>query len=168
MKLQSKLQSELCYADMKSILFCSIFSLIAGMLTGIFGGSGEFYKNLPIPLWILGKGGFIVLWSLFYILLGACVGWILGGKSYYSSCTVRSALFFFCLLFLTNLLWYPIFFGLCAPLFAFLILVIHLLISIYTTAILLKTFLLPSIILIVYDGWLLYCLLANFCIIMLN
>lgn len=163
-----KLKSELHYANPKPILLCAVIMLFLGMLTGIFGGGAYHYHMLLLPRLALSTAGFIFFWSVFYLLLGGCVGFLIGGERCLGTKSTRSGLFGFSLLILSNLLWYPLFFGLGAFLIAFLFLILHLLITLFTLARLFRISLLLGISLSAYTIWLIYCLFLNFCIILLN
>lgn len=163
-----KLKSELHYLNLKPVLLCAVIILFFGMLTGIFGGGAIRYRDLLLPRLALSAAGFILLWTIFYLLLGASVGFLIGAQHCFGSKCVRSALFGLSLLILSNLLWYPLFFGLGAFLIAFLFLTLHLLITLFTLGRMLRISLLVSICLSVYMVWLVYCLFLNFCIILLN
>lgn len=163
-----KIKSELHYANPKPILLGAVLLLLLGMLTGILGGGALHYRDLLLPRFALSSAGFILIWSLFYLLLGGCVGFLIGCEPFFGSKCTRSGLFAFLLLILSNLLWYPLFFGIGSFLIAFLFLILHLLITLFTLCRLWRISVILSVSLSCYTIWLIYCLFMNFCVILLN
>lgn len=163
-----KLKCELHYANLKLVLLCAVIMLFLGMLTGIFGGGAYHYHQLLLPRLALSSAGFIFFWTLFYLMLGGCVGFLIGGERYFGTKCARSGIFSFSLLILSNLLWYPLFFGLGALLIAFVFLILHLLITLFTLSRMFRISALISLGLLGYTVWLVYCLFMNFCVILLN
>lgn len=163
-----KIKCELRYANPKPILICAALFLLFGMLTGIFGGGALRYRDLLLPRLALSAAGFILIWSIFYLILGGCAGFLIGCEPFFGSKCTRSGLFTFLLLILSNLLWYPIFFGIGSFLIAFLFLILHLLITLFALCRFCRVSVILTVCLSCYTIWLIYCLFINFCVILLN
>lgn len=163
-----KIRSELHFVNFKLVLITAVAVLFLGMLTGIFGGGAAKYACLVLPRFAPTTAIFILIWSILYLLIGGCVGYVLGMSRCIGSTLAHRAIFWLSLLIITNLFWYPIFFGLDAFAVAFVVLIIHIIITIYTLKKLSSVSVIVSIVLVVYSVWLFYCLFLNFCIILLN
>ncbi|MGM9680274.1 MAG: tryptophan-rich sensory protein [Eubacteriales bacterium] len=166
--LINRIRSELHFINWKLVLLSAVVMLFLGMLTGIFGGSSYLYHCLIRPGIAPSVAAFIIIWSILYLLLGACVGLILGLVKCMGNNCVRRSLFWLALVVLSNLLWYPIFFGLEAFVIAFLVLVLHLFLTLVAMGKLFRTSFLVFMILLLYSIWMFFCMFLNFSIIILN
>lgn len=168
LKFKREIVREIRCIRLNLLIICSVGMLVLGMLTGAFGSGAVVYGCLCLPHFALSASGFILIWSIWYLLIGAAIGLLLGAAHCARSPDIRSALFWMSLLVLSNLIWYPTFFGLGSFVLSFLVLVIHLLIVFVSIGTLSKIAYLPSIIISAYFLWLIYCLFVNFCVILLN
>lgn len=168
MKIRQELLREIHCIRWNIVSVCAVGMLILGMLTGALGSGAIVYRYLCLPAFALPAAAFILIWSLWYILLGGVLGVILGAYQCCRSPEVRSGFFWMSLLVLSNLMWYPVFFGLGSFVFSFLILVLHILVTFVALGTFARLGCLPSIVTAVYFLWLVYCLFVNFCIILLN
>ena len=168
MKIKQSIFREIRCMRWSHIIICAVSSLLLGMLTGVFGSGGIAYRCLCLPRGALSASAFIIIWSIWYLLVGVAFGCVLNNCFCCSSQYLRLGIFWFSLFMLSNLLWYPIFFGLGSIVFAFLILVLHLLITLVTINSFIKIGMFPTLILCLYFVWLIYCLFINFCIILIN
>ncbi len=168
MKIRQELSREIRCIRWNVVSICAVGMLILGMLTGALGSGAVVYRYLCLPAFALPAAAFILIWSLWYILLGGVLGIIFGAYGCCRSPEIKSGFFWMSLLILSNLIWYPVFFGLGSFVFSFLVLVLHILITFVALGTFARLGCLPSIVTAVYFVWLIYCLFVNFCIILLN
>lgn len=166
--LTNRIRSELHFVNWRLVFLSAVILLFLGMLTGIFGGSSFRYQCLARPRLAPSVATFIIVWSILYLLLGACVGFILGLNKCLGHNCVHRSLFWLALVILSNLLWYPIFFGLEALVIAFLVLILHLFLTLVAMGKLFRISIIVFWILLFYSIWLFFCLFLNFSIIILN
>lgn len=166
--LFNRIRSELHFVNWKFVLLSAVIMLFLGMLTGIFGGSSYLYQCLVRPRIAPSVASFIIIWSILYLLIGASVGFILGLTKCLGNNCVHRSLFWLALVILSNLLWYPIFFGLGAFVIAFLVLILHLFLTLVAMGKLFRTSFIVFLVLLFYSIWLFFCLFLNFSIIILN
>lgn len=165
MKIRFDFKKECYHIDLtRAIIFSAVF-LALGMLVCLCGGSTYIYTMLLLPNFAVGRGVFVVLWTLFYITFGFTLEIILATR-----CVFRreKLITLFVFTVLLGYLWFPIFFGANAFLLAFLLCVIISVMAFITLKKFLRVNKLVSIIMGVYFLWLLYCCALNFCICILN
>ncbi|MBE6607992.1 MAG: tryptophan-rich sensory protein [Ruminococcaceae bacterium] len=165
MKIRFDFKKECYCIDLKRAIIFSAMFLAVGMLTAFCSGSTYIYITLLLPNFALGRGVFVVLWTLFYITFGFTLEIILSTR-----CVLHKEKLVCLFIFTVALgyLWFPFFFGANAFFLSFLICVMISVMTFVTLKKFLRINKLVSVIMGVYFVWLLYCCALNFCICLLN
>ena len=150
--------------NIKQLLFYIIITLIVGSLPAIFINISDNYKSLIKPP--LSPPGIIfpIVWTILFILMGISIYRIVRTKNF----GVDSLKILYFTQLFVNALWTPIFFGLNAYLFAFIWLLILLVLVIIMTVKFHYLDKISSYLLIPYIIWLLFAGYLNFSIFLLN
>jgi tryptophan-rich sensory protein len=135
------------------------------MFTCLCGGGTHIYTVLLLPNFAVGRGVFVVLWTLFYIAFGFTLEIILSTR-----CVLRREKLITLYVFtvLLGYLWFPLFFGANAFFLAFVLCVIISVMTFITFKKFLRINKLVATVLGVYFAWLIYACVLNFCICILN
>ncbi len=153
-----------CFDLTRAIIFSAVF-LGIGMLVCLCGGSTHIYTVLLLPRFAVGRGMFVVLWTLFYIMFGFALEIILSTRH---NSRREKALCFFLLTVGLGYLWFPFFFGANAFFISFLLCLLISIMAFVTLKKLARINRLAAIVMGVYLAWLIYCCALNFCICILN
>lgn len=165
MKIRFDFKKECYCIDLtRAIIFSAIF-LALGMLVCFCGGNTYIYTMLLLPNFAVGRGVFVVLWTLFYIAFGFTLEIIFATR-----CALRreKLITLFVLTVLAGYLWFPLFFGANAFFLAFLLCTVTSVMAFITLKKFLRANKLVSVIMGAYFVWLVYCCVLNFCICILN
>lgn len=97
--------------DGKTVIVCTLTVLLAGLLSRFLSGSPLYilrftglWHNVP-PMWFFG-----IIWTLWYILLGFCFGFILGSRPIGKDIYKYKGSLWFVIMMVFNIIWYPLFF----------------------------------------------------------
>ena len=165
MKIRFDFKKECYCIDLtRAIIFAAIF-LALGMFTCFCGGGTHIYTVLLLPNFAVGRGVFVVLWTLFYIAFGFALEIILSTRCVFRREKLITLYVFTVLL---GYLWFPLFFGANAFFLAFVLCVIISVMTFITFKKFLRINKLVATVLGVYFAWLIYACVLNFCICILN
>lgn len=142
-------------------------TLGAGIVAGLFSmNAKEIFSSLQLPSFAPPAWVFMPVWIILYILMGISFFLILRkGKE---TPGVKSALFYFVLQLIFNVLWSVLFFTLnlrAAALVDIVILLIYIAITTYKFSKIDKT---AAVLMIPYLVWVAFAAVLNFAIVMLN
>ncbi|MBE6538809.1 MAG: tryptophan-rich sensory protein [Ruminococcaceae bacterium] len=110
---RNKLLASCCKlkTDGKTVIAGTVSVLIAGLLSRFLSGSPIYilrftglWHKVP-PLWF-----FSLIWTLWYILLGFCFGFILGSRPIGKDVFKYKGSLWFVIMMIFNIVWYPLFF----------------------------------------------------------
>ena len=165
MKIRFDFKKECYCIDLtRAIIFAAIF-LALGMFTCFCGGGTHIYTVLLLPNFAVGRGVFVVLWTLFYIAFGFTLEIILSTRCVFRREKLITLYVFTVLL---GYLWFPLFFGANAFFLAFVLCVIISVMTFITFKKFLRINKLVATVMGVYFAWLIYACVLNFCICILN
>lgn len=108
------------------------------------------------PTWIM-----ILIWMIWYILLGVCCGSVLGCRMRSKEVYKYKGSMFFVIMMVFNIIWYPMFFSANAIFLAFWDIVIMLFFCLLTAFSYMKVYLFAGACMFIHCVWLLYCLIIN-------
>ena len=162
------LKREVRCINTSSILLYVAFALLAGALSPVlFGNMGYFYC-LILPPFSLNAVGFIIFWIIMLALLGISAGIFIDG----CRCTGVRRKSIGLLLYIANItsifLWYPVFFCMRSMLLSLILAMIVLLFSFIMARYCVRISLLATVLMIIHTLWCLYCVILNFCILIIN
>jgi tryptophan-rich sensory protein len=165
MKIRFDIRKECyCFDLTRAVIFSAVFVAVA-MLVGLFGGSTHTYTCLLLPRFALGRGLFVIFWTLFYISFGFALEIILS----VNRCAHREkAIYCFLIAVAAGYLWFPLFFGMSAFFFSFLLCIFVSILAFVSLKKLVRVNRFASIVMGIYFVWLVYCSALNFCIWILN
>ena len=120
---------------------------------------------LLLPKFAVGRGVFVVLWTLLYIAFGFTLEIILATRCVFHR---EKLITLFVFTIFLGYLWFPLFFGANAFFLAFLVCVLISVMAFITLKKFVRINKLVSTVMSVYFVWLLYMCVLNFCICILN
>ncbi len=167
LKILTCVKRELHCANLRPLLIVIPINFIFGILSVVIGGHATLYRYLLLPKFAPSFFFFPIVWSLIYLLMGSAFALI------FSRCRCGTrrrleAILLYALLMLWMLLWYPCFFG--SRLFTLSLVISALILS--TSLFVFRAFMsrsiLSGLLMIPCILWFGFCMILNFCIILLN
>jgi tryptophan-rich sensory protein len=142
-------------------------TLGAGFIAGLFSqNAGEVYSQLILPSFAPPSWVFMPVWTVLYALMGIAL-FLVWTKGRDNPC-FKSAISYFMLQLLFNVLWSVLFFTLGLRVAALVDIIILLIYIIFTTAKFFKINTAAGLLMIPYIIWVAYAALLNLFIVMLN
>lgn len=136
---------------------------LAGLLSRFLSGSPlpvlhiiGMKQALP-PTWV-----FFLIWLFSYLVLGFCFGAVLGSRALGKEVNKYKGSFFFTVMIVFNIVWYPLFFKAGAFFFALIDILFIILFCFLTAVQYMKVNKIFGICMFIHMIWLLYCFILNF------
>jgi tryptophan-rich sensory protein len=141
--------------------------LLLGLLSGAVSGSGDnaWYRELAKPSFVPPSYLFAIVWPILYILMGIALALVIHARG---SGRRGLAIGLFVAQLAANLLWSPIFFGMHQVSFAFLWLLLVLVLAAATTVAFWRARKAAALLMLPYMAWLCFAAILNFSIDRLN
>jgi len=155
-------------SNIRYITLFALSFLLLGFYSAVLTGDATLYGMLNSPPLSPPPIVFGIVWSVLYLIIGGVTGAVFTFDGEYNKSNRENALWFICLGFLFNLLWYPLYFGrgqLFAALVDIVIIFILTLEAYYNIKRIKKVY---AYLLIPYLAWLLFAFYLNLGTIVLN
>jgi len=143
------------------ILFCGILSAIAGGGTDRFD---ELVKPAGTPPALI----FILVWTVLYLAMGGAAGAVVGCRERAYLNDKCRGLLYFAVMMIFHFLWYPLFFGAGAFVWAFIDILILIFLNFFICCYFGRIFRICGAVFAVHILWLLYAAYLNLGILLLN
>ncbi len=147
-----------------SILLCLFVGFLCGFATQ--STIDQWYFELNKPFFQPNRPIFITTWVILYILMGIAAGMVWARGFYHK--WVKTALYHFGFQLLVNAMWHMVFFGFHKPFWAFLIIIVLLILIVLSYKWFKIVHHLAAYLLIPYFLWVCYLAIFNFSIWQLN
>jgi tryptophan-rich sensory protein len=154
--------------DLVKLIISIILCQLAGFIGSIFTGPSiqTWYVTLKKPVFAPPNWLFAPVWITLYLLMGiaAYLIWRRG----FDRPQVKTALTFFAVQLILNILWSPAFFGLRSPIVGLIVIIILWIAILLTIRIFIKLSTVAGVLLIPYILWVSVAAILNFSILLLN
>lgn len=168
MRLTCRIGTELRAVDLRVVLPCAAVCLSCGMLSAFLTGAPGLFKVIELPAVCPPGWVFAVVWTVLYPLIGGAAGVIASAGEVINYRAKGRGLLLFIVMFVFNLLWYPIFFGVASFFTALLDALIIAVLTAFIIYYFWKISRCAALVMTLYLAWIIYAIWLNVIIILSN
>lgn len=168
MKVIMNLKREIRGASLQWVLLCIGFTMIAGVLSPLICGNLRYFYCLELPGFCLSPSAFVLSWCVSLALIGFSAGIVTGNSDRCRKKWRRRGIALYVFMMILVALWYPVFFLMNSMILSVMTAIAILLLSFFIMRTYVKVSLISGFIMLLYQLWVIYCLILNFCIIIIN
>lgn len=168
MRLVRSFERELRCADGRFILIFALGSLLFGMLSALLGRGHALYYHICLPRFAPSSLGLWIIWTFFYLAIGAAAGIVLSAGRCCRRNVRRSGIVWWSIVMALGFLWFPCFFGAGRFLLSLLLIPLMILASFQTIRGFIRISLLSALVMVLYAVWLFFCFFLQVAVILCN
>ena len=168
MRIILNLKREMRCCSKQIILLFLGATMLCGSISPLICGNLRYYYMLELPDFCLSAPVFVLSWCVVLALLGVSAGFVIGNTDKCRKKLRQRAAVLYSVMILLCALWYPVFFILNSMIRSLIVALAILVIGFLLIRIYVKVSLLSAIFMIFYQLWIVYCIIVNFCVIIIN
>lgn len=168
LRLIRQFRREIHCADLRFVLLFALGSLLLGLFSFILGGGHSLYHHICLPHFAPSAFAMWLIWTFVYLMIGAAAGIVFSTMHCCRIRPLKRGILWWSIGLALNLIWFPLFFGVCAWFFALLLIPLMIFFTFLTIRSFVRTSLLSAFLMLLYAIWLFVCFFLQFVVILCN